>query len=64
VLSRQLTPIHSDVVKANLSGAMLFLNLHNEGLGVVSIFWGLWLFPLGLLVFRSGFLPPGSPADG
>jgi hypothetical protein len=21
------------------------------------IFWGLWLFPFGLLVFRSGFLP-------
>jgi uncharacterized membrane protein len=21
------------------------------------LFWGLWLFPFGLLVFRSGFLP-------
>ena len=21
------------------------------------IFWGLWLFPFGLLVYRSGFLP-------
>jgi len=21
------------------------------------MFWGLWLFPFGLLVFRSGFLP-------
>ncbi len=37
--------------------AMLFLNLHNEGLGVAEIFWGLWLFPLGLLVYRSRFLP-------
>jgi hypothetical protein len=37
--------------------AMLFLNLHNEGFGVVAIFWGLWLFPLGLLVYRSGFIP-------
>ena len=37
--------------------AMLFLNLHNHGLGVAEIFWGLWLFPLGLLVYRSGFLP-------
>ena len=37
--------------------AMLFLNLHNEGFGVAAIFWGLWLFPLGLLVYRSGFFP-------
>jgi len=37
--------------------AMLFLNLHSQGFGIVSIFWGLWLFPLGLLVYRSGFLP-------
>src|SRR5271154_6065515 len=37
--------------------AMLFLNLHNHGFGIAEIFWGLWLFPLGLLVYRSGFLP-------
>ena len=37
--------------------AMLFLKLHNEGLGIVEIFWGLWLLPLGLLVYRSRFLP-------
>ena len=37
--------------------AMQFLNLHEEGFAVVGIFWGLWLFPFGILVFRSGFLP-------
>jgi Domain of unknown function (DUF4386) len=37
--------------------AMLFLNLHHYGLVVAEIFWGLWLFPLGLLVYRSRFLP-------
>ncbi|MGC2248463.1 MAG: DUF4386 domain-containing protein [Terriglobales bacterium] len=37
--------------------AMLFLNLHGRGLGIAGIFWGLWLFPLGLLVYRSGFIP-------
>jgi hypothetical protein len=37
--------------------AMLFLNLHNHGFAVAEIFWGLWLFPLGLLVYRSRFLP-------
>ena len=37
--------------------AMLFLNLHDEGLGVVTeIFW-VGLLPLGLLVYRSRFLP-------
>jgi hypothetical protein len=37
--------------------AMLFLNLHSYGFDVAGIFWGLWLFPLGLLVYRSRFLP-------
>ncbi|MEO8431139.1 MAG: DUF4386 domain-containing protein [Acidobacteriota bacterium] len=37
--------------------AMVFLRLHGEGLVVTSIFWGLWLLPFGLLVYRSGFLP-------
>ena len=37
--------------------AMLFLNLHGYGFDIVAIFWGLWLFPLGLLVYRSGFIP-------
>jgi hypothetical protein len=36
---------------------MLFLNLHGYGYDVAGIFWGLWLFPLGLLVYRSGFFP-------
>jgi hypothetical protein len=37
--------------------AMQFLNLHGEGFVVAGIFWGLWLFPFGILVFKSGFLP-------
>lgn len=37
--------------------AMLFLNLHSHGFDITAIFWGLWLFPLGLLVYRSGFIP-------
>jgi hypothetical protein len=37
--------------------AMLFLTLHNYGFFIGMIFWGLWLFPFGVLVFRSGFLP-------
>lgn len=37
--------------------AYLFLRLHGQGIMVASIFWGLWLFPFGLLVIRSGFIP-------
>jgi hypothetical protein len=37
--------------------ALLFLRLHNQGSTIGFIFWGLWLFPLGHLVFKSGFFP-------
>jgi hypothetical protein len=37
--------------------AYLFLRLHSQGIDVVAIFWGLWLFPFGMLVMRSGFIP-------
>jgi hypothetical protein len=37
--------------------AMLFLNLHKNGFMIAQIFYGTWLFPLGYLVFKSGFLP-------
>lgn len=37
--------------------SMLFLNLHSAGFGIAELFWGLWLFPLGALVYRSQFLP-------
>jgi hypothetical protein len=36
---------------------MLFVRLHNQGEFISEIFWGVWLFPFGLLVYRSGFLP-------
>jgi hypothetical protein len=36
--------------------AMLLLGLDGQGL-VNQVFWGLWLFPFGVLVMRSGFLP-------
>jgi hypothetical protein len=37
--------------------AMLFIRLHSQGEFISEIFWGAWLFPFGLLVFCSGFLP-------
>ena len=36
---------------------MLFLNLHGQGEIIASVFWGLWLFPFGYLVIKSGFIP-------
>lgn len=36
---------------------MLFIRLHSKAIFINELFWGLWLFPFGLLVFRSGFLP-------
>ena len=31
--------------------------MYANGFSIAHIFWGLWLFPLGYLVFKSGFLP-------
>lgn len=36
---------------------MLALGSYQNCMLVAEIFWGLWLFPLGSLIFRSGFLP-------
>lgn len=35
----------------------LFFRLHGQALVISQIFWGLWLFPFGVLVIRSGFIP-------
>ena len=37
--------------------AMTFLYLQKTGYWTSQIFFGAWLFPLGYLVFKSGFLP-------
>ena len=37
--------------------AMLFVNLYKNGSTIAQIPYGIWLFPLGYLVFKSGFLP-------
>lgn len=35
----------------------LLFRLRNQGIIIAQIFWGLWLFPFGVLVIRSGFIP-------
>jgi hypothetical protein len=37
--------------------AMLFLRLHDHQNTAAEILWGVWLFPLSMLVYRSRFLP-------
>jgi hypothetical protein len=37
--------------------AMLFINLYKTGSTIAQIPFGVWLLPLGYLVFKSGFLP-------
>lgn len=36
---------------------MLFLSIHHYGVIIAGIFWGLWLFPMGYLVYKSNFMP-------
>jgi hypothetical protein len=37
--------------------SMLFVELQRYGVLIISVFWGLWLLPLGLLVYKSGLFP-------
>jgi hypothetical protein len=44
--------------KAQLDAFVLFfLRLHSQGIILAQVFWGLWLFPFGIAVIRSGFIP-------
>ncbi len=36
---------------------MLIHNLHEDGIFIAQIFWGLWLIPMGILIIKSKFLP-------
>lgn len=41
------------------SVALLLLEIQRYGLSATSIFYGLWLVPLGYLVYKSGLFPKG-----
>lgn len=43
-----------DILQAQV---VLYLHSYNDGNQIISIFSGLWLFPLGYLIFQSGLLP-------
>jgi hypothetical protein len=37
--------------------SMVFLDMYEHGIMIAEIFWGLWLIPLGILVYKSRFVP-------
>jgi len=37
--------------------AYILMRLHSRAILVAEIFWGLWLFPFGILVIQSRFIP-------
>ncbi len=36
---------------------MVFVRLHHAQIVAAEILWGLWLFPMGALAYKSGFMP-------
>ena len=52
--SNFLTIFKADQLHAQV---MFFLDLHEHGIFIAQIFWGLWLYPMGYLVFKSNFIP-------
>ena len=44
-------PVQRDVL------ATLMITIEGQGSSVSELFWGLWLLPLAVLVYRSNFLP-------
>lgn len=39
------------------SQVMICLDNYGNGILIATVFWGLWLFPFGCLVYKSGILP-------
>jgi hypothetical protein len=52
--SASLATFEPDQVNALV---LWLLEIHAGGIHLVTLFWGLWLFPLGVLTYRSGFIP-------
>ncbi|MEX0275344.1 MAG: DUF4386 domain-containing protein [Flavobacteriaceae bacterium] len=50
---------HYVALSGNYRQAMVMssLDAYYNGIHVSQVFWGLWLFPFGYLVYKSGFLP-------
>ncbi len=49
-----LTAFTADQLQALV---MFFIDMLDNGVYIAYGFWGLWLFPMGYLAFKSGFIP-------
>lgn len=48
----------NDISKIQIDGLVnLFLNLHDYGIKIIDIFFGLWLLPMGYLAIKSKYIP-------
>lgn len=56
-LIKNYNPSSSKDTEAISSTVMSIFNRFYNGFFLAQVFWGLWLFPFGYLVFKSGFLP-------
>jgi hypothetical protein len=49
--------LESMTIDQKQTQVLLHLNYNENGIQLVSVFWGLWLLPFGYLVYKSRFLP-------
>lgn len=55
--------VHNVAYAASFSAAQLqglvslLFDMHQAGVFIAQIFWGIWLFPMGYLVYRSTYIP-------
>ncbi len=45
------------IADSSAASIMALLDFRAYGIAIVQIFWGLWLFPFGYLIYKSDFLP-------
>jgi hypothetical protein len=56
-LAGSLASLSASAAANNPGQVMLLLGVNQNALLIAKIFWGLWLFPLGYLVYKSGYFP-------
>lgn len=44
-------------LETGAAAVQLQLQAYDHGIFILQVFWGLWLFPFGYLVYRSGLVP-------
>lgn len=52
--AQYLNPLEIEGIYAQV---MLAFDSYSNGMSIVKVFWGLWLFPFGYLAFKSNYVP-------